>query len=131
MKNLERRCAELKRENAELKHSRPGRNDPLGGSERRGQHEIDQNDADEEIRSSRRIKSIEAKLMTLKTQNEEMQLRLGKANGTIERLNQLLQRKEAQLAKLKDQASQFKQQVISKQKEVNTLRMRSQPRPPP
>lgn len=125
LKNLERRCAQLKRENAELKHSRPGRNDPLAESDRRGQHAIDQND-EEEVRDNRRLKSAEAKLMTLKTQNEEMQLRLGKANGTIERLNQLLQRKEAQLAKLKDQASQFKQQVISKQKEVNTLRMRGQ-----
>ena len=108
LKNLERRCAELKRENAELKHSRPGRNDPLGGSERRGQHEIDQNDADEEIRSSRRLKSVEAKLMTLKTQNEEMQLRLGKANGTIERLNQLVQRKETQLTTLQEQVAKYK-----------------------
>ncbi|KAH0787492.1 hypothetical protein GPJ56_008687 [Histomonas meleagridis] len=62
--------------------------------------EIDQNSA--------KLKSAQVKIETLKTQNEEMQLRLGKANATIERLNQLLQRKESQLTSLQEQASKMK-----------------------
>ena len=56
-----------------------------------------------------------------------MQLKLGKAQGTIDRLNQLLQRKEGQVEKLKEQASSFKHQIIAKQKEVNLLRSKLHP----
>ncbi|KAH0795118.1 hypothetical protein GPJ56_000961 [Histomonas meleagridis] len=63
-------------------------------------------------KDNRRIKSVEAKYMKLQVQNEELQLRLGRANGTIERLNQILQRKEEQLTKLKDIAAKYKHEII-------------------
>ena len=123
MKNLQKKCQDLKRENAELKQSRPARNDPKQGTE----HPIDESDNEDTTNFKnysliRSTKSAEAKIMALRTQNEEMQLKLGKAQGTIDRLNQLLQRKEGQVEKLKEQASAFKHQIIAKQKEVNALR---------
>lgn len=129
MKNLERRYRDLKKENAELKQSRPARNDPKQFTE----HPIDASDNEDQLSSSRNFsvirtsKTAEAKIMALKTQNEEMQLKLGKAQGTIDRLNQLLQRKEGQVEKLKEQASSFKHQIIAKQKEVNLLRSKLHP----
>ncbi|OHT13241.1 hypothetical protein TRFO_16687 [Tritrichomonas foetus] len=123
MRNLEKRYQDLKRENYDLKHARPARNDPGAGT----MHTIDDLDNEDMPRDAARAqRSAEAKIMALRTQNEEMQLRLGKANGTIDRLNQLLQRKEAQLTKLKEQASAFKHQIVAKQKEVNHLRSKLQ-----
>lgn len=123
MKNLQKKYQDLKKENAELKQSRPARNDPKQGTE----HPIDESDNEDTVNFKnysliRSTKSAEAKIMALRTQNEEMQLKLGKAQGTIDRLNQLLQRKEGQVEKLKEQSSAFKHQIIAKQKEVNALR---------
>ena len=123
MRNLEKRYQDLKRENYELKHARPARNDPGAAN----MHTIDESDTPTTPRdTSRAQRNAETRIMALRTQNEEMQLRLGKANGTIDRLNQLLQRKEAQITKLKEQSSAFKQQIISKQREISSLRNRFQ-----
>lgn len=127
MKNLEKKYRDLKKENSELKQSRPARNDPKQFTE----HPIDASDNEDQLSTKnfsviRSSKTAEAKIMALKTQNEEMQLKLGKAQGTIDRLNQLLQRKEGQVEKLKEQASAFKHQIIAKQKEVNILRSKLQ-----
>jgi chromosome segregation ATPase len=48
------------------------------------------------------------KMEKLGRQNEELQLRLSKANATIDRLNQLVQRKEAQLSQIQEQLAQAK-----------------------
>lgn len=126
LRSLQKRYKALKDQYDELNHAKPGRNDPQRLN--RTDHAID-SDSDATIdvaREPSQIRSAKAKIMSLKTQNEEMQLKLGRANGTIERLNQLLQRKEGQLTKLQEQTSQFKQQIIAKQKEVNSLRAKLQ-----
>lgn len=128
MKNLQKKYRDLKTEYNELKQSRPARNDPRQFTE----HPIDGSDNEDQFATSKNFsvirssKTAEAKIMSLKTQNEEMQLKLGKAQATIDRLNQLLQRKEGQVEKLKEQASAFKHQIIAKQKEVNNLRAKAQ-----
>jgi chromosome segregation ATPase len=60
-------------------------------------------------------RALRARVEKMKTHNEEMQLRLAKANATVERLNQLLQRKETQLTALQAQMTQMKHQTAAPQ----------------
>jgi DNA repair exonuclease SbcCD ATPase subunit len=55
------------------------------------------------------LRAARLRVERLRTQNEEMQLRLGKANTTIERLNQLVQRKETLLTALQAELDRMKQ----------------------
>jgi chromosome segregation ATPase len=120
LKKLEREYGVLEEENKGLRRRRQ---DTEYGTERKEQHAIDASDSEEgTARDPRRIRGDLARLTTLKIQNEEMVAKLGNANAAIERLNQLVQRKEAMITRLKDQASEFKQEVIQKQKEVSALR---------
>jgi centrosomal protein CEP290 len=124
-KKLERDYEALREKNEVLKRGRQGSE---YGTETKAEHAIDASDSEEgAARDPRRVRADAARLTTLKIQNEEMVAKLGNANATIERLNQLVQRKEALIARLKEQASDFKQQVIQKQKEVSSLRARLAP----
>jgi DNA repair exonuclease SbcCD ATPase subunit len=105
LKRLERKYAVLKEQNEQIRRARPNR-DFEGPSE----HAIDASES-EDGRDPRRVRTDDVRLMTMRTQNEEMQAKLARAQGTIDRLNQLLQRKEAQIGKLKEQMVETKQQL--------------------
>jgi chromosome segregation ATPase len=55
------------------------------------------------------MRLVRVKYEKLSIQNDELQLRLVNANATIERLNELVQRKETELASVQAQITQFKQ----------------------
>jgi chromosome segregation ATPase len=58
-----------------------------------------------------KLRQQEARMEMLRVRCEEMQLLLGKANATNQRLNQLISRKEAQLAHSNEQVAILKQEL--------------------
>jgi chromosome segregation ATPase len=76
---------------------------------RRGNQPSDETLSDFELPAgdaNAEIKAMQVRCEKVRVQNEELQLRLGKSQATVERLNQLVQRKEAQLASLQAQLRQ-------------------------
>lgn len=101
---------ELQAEVDELKRRKPIRYDPLSMS--RKEKAVDQDSprspkADEPLR----VRGMQIKMEEMRSKNEELQLVLGKANNTIERLNQLLSRKETQITNYYDRIVQMKQRI--------------------
>lgn len=124
LKQVQKRCEELAIENERLKNRRGGEESRRMGT----QHSIDFDDFEnsQALESTKMPRNAEASLISLRNKNDDMQIKLGKAQGTIERLNQLLQRKETQVSKLKEQTSAYKQQLLAKQKEVLQLQNKIQ-----
>jgi phage shock protein A len=61
-------------------------------------------------------------MMALRVHNEEMLTKLGRANTTIERLNQLIQRHEAHITRLQEQRAESKQQIQRQESQIATLK---------
>ena len=110
---LQKKYGDLQRQFEDLKKVKSSKGDPLSMSvvSRSSERSVDDTSDAGNSRDQAKLKSAMLKIEQMKTQNEEMQLRLGKAQTTIERLNQLLQRKEQQLTKLQEQATQYKHQL--------------------
>jgi DNA repair exonuclease SbcCD ATPase subunit len=61
------------------------------------------------VEEATELRSARAKAEKLRVQNDEMQLKLAKANTTVERLSQLVQRKETMLTGLQAELDRIKQ----------------------
>jgi phage shock protein A len=70
----------------------------------------------------RRSRSSDEKLLALRVENEKMVTKLGYANATIERLNQLIQRHEAHITRLREQRAESKQQIQRQESHIAGLR---------
>jgi chromosome segregation ATPase len=99
---LRKKHEELKREFERLKVSRAGRND------------YDRKEETEVVERKPVDTKMAVRLEELRMKNEEMQLKLSKANSTNERLNQLVQRKEAQLTTLQEQIMDLRNQLAGR-----------------
>ena len=96
LKKAEKKVLELLQELRELKMKKPVRDSlmrSLSGSEHAFDLETEKSNANQ-------LKIYQARTVKLQEVNEELQNKLSKANATIDRLNQLLQRKETQITKL-------------------------------
>ena len=106
---LQKKYQDLQRTHEDLKRQKGARNDPLMMSGiSHSSEKDDQASARSEANAAAKLKTVIFKNEQLKTQNEEMQLRLSKAQQTIERLNQLVQRKETQLTTLQEQVAKYR-----------------------
>lgn len=115
---LQKKYTELQRNYEDLKKFKESRNEPLDltSRSRSSEKSVDSdNGGSASARDAAKLQSANLKIEQLKTQNEEMQLKLGKSQITIERLNQLLQRKEKQLTKIQEQATQYKHMLAKQQ----------------
>lgn len=115
---LQKKYADLQKNYEDLKKYKESRNEPLNltsTSRSSARSTDDGNDGSSSARDASKLKGAMMKIEQMRTQNEEMQLRLGKAQTTIERLNQLLQSKERQMTKLQEQAAQYKHMLAKQQ----------------
>lgn len=114
---LQKKYTELQRNYEDLKKFKESRNEPLNltSRSRSSERSVDSDEGATSAKDAAKLQSANQKIEQLKTQNEEMQLKLGKSQVTIERLNQLLQRKEKQLTKIQEQAAQYKHMLAKQQ----------------
>ena len=115
LKNLEKKYADLEEENEALKKfkSRAPGDTLMNSIKSQSEHAIDGDSSN--LGSTKQIKQSQNRITRLTVENEELQMRLEKANATIERLNQLLQRKETQLTKLQERTAKT---IQAKEKEI-------------
>jgi chromosome segregation ATPase len=107
---LKTKYQELETQYTQLRHSRLSRFDPL--MQQRQMSPRRDNELDELNAQKARIS--ETRIEVLRGRVEEMQVLLEKATGTIERLNQLVSRKETQLTHFHQQIAELKQELASR-----------------
>lgn len=117
--DLKRKYESLQAEYDELKNKKANRFDPFmmtnvidkAIERNRLAHQADSGYGNEKKLISK-VKTTEITADNLRARNEELQQLLNKSNNTIDRLNQLLARKETQLAAFHEQIADLKQQII-------------------
>lgn len=111
---LKSKYSELETQYNELKRTKTARFDPLMMSRIMTRSaERESSAGDPEIAA--KLKQTEITAGQLKVRNDELQSLLARANATIERLNQLLARKETQLTHFHEQISQLKHELMLRQ----------------
>ena len=107
---LQAKYSELQTQYDELKRTKTARFDPLMMSRvitRLSERESSLSDTE----LAAKLKQTEVTAGQLKSRNNELQSLLTRANATIERLNQLLARKETQLTFFHEQIAQLRQEL--------------------
>lgn len=108
---LQTKYEDLQKEYNELKRTRHARFDPLMMS-----RNIEANKTIGDHETEKKLKQCEARNEALKKQNEELQRMLEKSTANVERLSQLVTRKETQLTAFHEQMSELKQQLLGRSK---------------